>query len=282
MRMVQPEIPLDGFLKTIWEHKREYVVNARGKVSLATLQQQFANVLPARNISQALRGGQPGSLKVIAEVKRASPSKGSLRPGIVAGELAKSYEHGGAAAVSVLTDETYFMGRLEDLREVKSRVSLPVLRKDFLIDPYQIAEAKAFGADACLLIAALLGPGRLTEMVQAAVEFGVQPLIELHEEKELEWVANALADSRPPSEDWIPVLGINARNLSTLKVDLDHVLRLGRSLPADAVKVAESGIKTSDDALRIARSGFDAILVGEALVKASDPGAEIHRLLEEL
>ncbi|MBC9783123.1 indole-3-glycerol-phosphate synthase [Heliobacterium chlorum] len=278
MKDLQPEIALTGFLQTMWEIQAKRVQEGQRKVSYAELEQAIINLPTPRKFSRSLQENENSLVTIIAEVKRASPSKGPLFPDAKAGELADRYEKAGAAAISVLTEENYFLGSLEDLREVSSRATIPVMRKDFLIDPYQILEARCYGADACLLIAAFLGPTCLAEMCAAALQYELQPLIEIHGEEDLQWTLQAVEQNRKNHPQWTPVLGINARNLSTLTVDKEQVLRLGAALPRDTVKVAESGIKTREDVERAAAAGYDTILVGEALVTSPDPGEAIRQL----
>ncbi|MZP28149.1 indole-3-glycerol-phosphate synthase TrpC [Heliobacterium undosum] len=275
-----PQIPLTGFLATMWEIQADRVRKARREAGFSELARGVACMGPVLDFAGALRRQRPsGPVRVIAEVKRASPSKGPLFPEAKAGDLAARYEQAGASALSILTEEKYFLGHLDDLQEAKGQVSLPVMRKDFLIDPYQIAEARLCGADACLLIAAMLGPSRLDEMCVAALEFGITTLIEVHGEEDLAWAAEAVEKNRTRRPGWLPVVGINARNLATLQVDKEQVLRLGAALPEGVVKVAESGIRDESDARRALAAGFDAILVGEALVTAADPGKALRDLI---
>ncbi|MDD2421862.1 MAG: indole-3-glycerol phosphate synthase TrpC [Heliobacteriaceae bacterium] len=274
-----------GFLRTIREEKAQIVRAAQSRQPLAGLQAQAAVLPPARDLAGALaRSGDP-VVKVLAEVKRASPVKGPLRPGAAAGELARAYAAGGAAAISVLTDQKYFGGRLADLTAVKAAVNLPVLRKDFLISSYQVWEARAYGADGCLLIAGLLGPAELTVMCLTALAAGVQPLIEVHGDAELPWALRTIAQGRQGYPAWRPILGFNARDLVRLKVRPEQVRDLAAALPPDVapglVKVAASGIKSAADAARLAAAGFDAVLVGEALVTAPDPAKAVRCLRGE-
>ncbi|MBM7865446.1 indole-3-glycerol-phosphate synthase TrpC [Heliobacterium gestii] len=273
-----PEVALTGFLQTMWEIQAERVQMARREVAFSELARGVASMGPVLDFAGALRRSS-GPVRVIAEVKRASPSKGPLFPGAKAGDLAARYEQAGASALSILTEERYFSGHLDDLQEAKARVGLPVMRKDFLIDPYQVLEARVCGADACLLIAAMLGPSLLAEMCAVALEYGIHTLIEVHGEEDLAWAVEAVAKNRSRRPEWLPVVGINARNLATLTVDKEQVLRLGAALPEDVVKVAESGIRDAGDARRALEAGFDAILVGEALVTAVDPGKALRELI---
>lgn len=205
---------------------------------------------------------------VIAEIKRRSPSKGDLNPGIDAAQWARLYEENGAAAVSVLTDEKYFGGSLKDLKAARGACGLPLLRKDFLVDPYQVLEAYLAGADAVLLIAEALPKKDLCALYKSAREAGLDVLLELHGEEEIE-KAGALPEA---------VVGINNRDLKTFRVDLNTTIRLATSLKGRVV-VSESGIRNSDDLARLRAAGVDAILVGESLVTSPDPADTLRELV---
>ena len=215
----------------------------------------------------ALRGGRPR--RVIAECKRRSPSRGVLRAGYDPVALSRAYERAGAAAVSVLTEPTFFDGAPDHLRDVRAAVSLPLLRKDFIVDRYQLLEARAWGADAALLIVAALTQDELGTLVREADALGLATLVEVHDEAEL---ARALdAGAR--------IIGVNNRNLRTLGVDTGRSEQLARRIPAGVIAVAESGLGRRDDLDRLARAGYAAFLVGEQLVTASDPAAALAELL---
>ncbi|QGG47726.1 indole-3-glycerol phosphate synthase TrpC [Heliorestis convoluta] len=276
--MAQPQVTLEGFLQRVWDCKQKELAEAKAKVSFKDLENEVVNVPAPLDLAQALRNkGNP--MKVIAEIKRASPSKGLLHGSLQAPVMAKTYEQAGAAAISVLTEEKYFQGSLQDLRDVRNQVNIPLLRKDFLSDPYQIVEARVAGADAVLLIAAFLGPALLTEMVQAALHYKVQPLIEIHDSHEIAWVNEAITSGQKTDRQWQPIVGINARNLQSLVVDKEQVLELGKQLPQDLIKVAESGLKEPEEVLKAKQAGFDAILVGEALVTADYAGTALRNLV---
>ena len=219
-----------------------------------------------RSFEEALR--RPG-LSVIAEVKRQSPSRGLLRAELCAAAVARDYEAHGAACLSVLTDRTFFGGSARDLIEARHSVALPVLRKDFLIDPSQVRESAEMGADAVLLIARILDRARLTEMLAASTELRLDCLVEVHSEAELD---DAL-------ETGARIIGVNSRDLDSFEVDLARGLRLRRRIPPDRLAVAESGIRNRNDVLTVDQAGFDAMLVGEALVIADDPGARLSVML---
>ncbi|KAB2954635.1 indole-3-glycerol-phosphate synthase [Heliorestis acidaminivorans] len=276
--MAQPPVPLQGFLQTIWDCKQQELFEAKNKISYIDLEQQLPYLSMPLDLAKALESHN-GPIKVIAEVKRASPSKGLLHGELVAPEIARIYEEAGASAISVLTEEKYFRGSLQDLRDVRPKVKIPLLRKDFLSDPYQILEARVAGADGALLIAAFLGPTLLQEMIHGALEFNIQPLIEIHDAYEIEWVIDAIESNQKRAKNWTPIVGINARNLQTLVVDKEQVLQLAAELPREAIKVAESGLKEPQEVFRAKDVGFDAILVGEALVTAPHPGAALADLV---
>ena len=204
----------------------------------------------------------PG-VSVIAEVKRRSPSKGELAPELVPGTLAAAYEAAGAAAISVLTDAAYFGGSPDDIAEVRATSRLPLLRKDFTVDARDVCDARLMGADAVLLIVAALSDAELVRYRQVAAELGLSVLAEVHDEAELGRAIDAGAD----------LVGVNQRDLRTFAVDDTLARRLAPRLPDDVVKVAESGIRDSSDVAELADAGYDAVLVGEALVMAADPGA---------
>ncbi|MCB9762998.1 MAG: indole-3-glycerol phosphate synthase TrpC [Alphaproteobacteria bacterium] len=222
---------------------------------------------PARSLHAALKA--PG-LQAIAEVKRRSPSRGLIREGADAADIARSYAAAGAAAISVLTDGPHFGGSLDDLQAVRAAVDIPVLRKDFLIDPLQVAEARAAGADAVLLIVAMLADEVLQELLDATRVLGMEALVETHTAAE---VARALACGAR-------IIGVNNRDLVSLEVDLAHGEAVLPGLPPQVARVAESGIRGPADRRRMEAAGADAILVGTALMGAADPGVALRGLLE--
>jgi indole-3-glycerol phosphate synthase len=243
----------------------EVAQNRRAK-PLHTLRADLARAAPPRELATVLRA--PG-VSLIAEIKRASPSKGPLRPDLNPQSLAQTYEANGASAISVLTDHRFFRGSLADLRVVRRSVNLPILRKEFVLDPYQVYEARAAGADAVLLIVAALSDTQLESLYTCICDLGMTPLVEVHEEGELR---RALALTPQ-------VVGINNRDLTTFRVNLETTERLRSIVPGEIVVVAESGIHNADDVDRLADCGVDAMLVGESLVRAHDVGAQMQRLL---
>lgn len=219
-----------------------------------------------RSLRAALGGAGPS---VIAECKKASPSAGVLRADLDPVWLARAYEAAGAAAISVVTEPDHFLGDPRWLPEVRRAVSLPVLRKDFIVDRRQLEQAAVLGADAVLLIQRILTPGRLAELLAAAEELGLEVLLELFVDE----------DPAPAVASGAPIIGVNARDLATFEVRLDRVVELAAKLPRDRVRVAESGIHGADDLRRLQAAGYDGFLVGEHLVRAADPGAALRALL---
>jgi indole-3-glycerol phosphate synthase len=222
-----------------------------------------------RPFAQAL--ADPGRINVIGEFKRRSPSKGSIREDLHPVSVAQAYEVAGAKAISVLTDEPFFGGRLQDLQEARSATLLPTLRKDFIVDAYQVREAWVAGADAVLLIAAVLDDRELRELQGDAAEHGLDALVEVHDGCELRRALDAGAT----------LIGVNNRDLRTMEVRLETSLELGPSIPDDVVAVAESGITCGADVRRLRDAGYDAFLVGEHLMRAQEPGRALEQLLRE-
>lgn len=256
-------------LRKIIERKQEEVVERSARLPLAQLQARLADASPPRGFAAALRTrADAGRPAVIAEIKKASPSKGVLRPDFRPADIARSYAAAGATCLSVLTDQDFFQGRDQDLQDARSACDLPVLRKDFVIDPYQLFEARALGADAALLILACLDDGPLQQLAEAAARLGLDVLLEVHDEAELE---RALRLSTP-------LIGVNNRNLRTFEVSLDTTLKLRERIPADRLVVTESGVSTPDQVRRLRAHGVGAFLVGEAFMRADDPGARLAEL----
>ena len=260
---------MSDILKKILARKIEEVRERSALVSLRELSARAADAPAARGFLAALEAKiDAGSAGVIAEVKKASPSKGVMRPDFRPDEIACSYAAGGAACLSVLTEVDFFQGADEYLRAARAACTLPVLRKDFTIDPYQIYEARTLGADCILLIVAALGDAALLEFTALAHELGMDVLIEAHDGDELE---RALAT---PAQ----LVGINNRDLRTFETSLDTTLNLRTRVPADRLLVTESGIATRADVARMRAHGVHAFLVGETFMRADDPGAELRRL----
>ncbi|HZO88950.1 MAG TPA: indole-3-glycerol phosphate synthase TrpC [Chthonomonadaceae bacterium] len=258
-----------SMLSEILATKRTEVTRQREKVSLEFLQERLIDAPPTRDFRAALVSA-PGTA-LIAEVKKASPSKGVIRADFDPLEIARTYAENGAACLSVLTDETYFQGKLQYLREIRRIVSVPLLRKDFIVDPWQILESRAAGADAILLIVAALTPGDLRYFLKIARQYDLAALVEVHDREEMEEALNAGAD----------LIGINNRDLHTFRTTLDTTLDLVSALPPEPNRliVSESGIFTRADVERLQAAGVDAVLVGEALISAPDIGAKVRELL---
>ena len=232
----------------------------RQRVSLDTLRRAAEKAGPPRPFAAAL--SRPGRVNVIAEHKRRSPSRGAIREDLAPADVARRYEAAGAAALSVLTEGPHFGGSLEHLVRARLATALPVLRKDFVVDPWQVWESRAAGADAVLLIVAALADAELRALLAAARAAGTEALVEVHDAVELD---RALAAGAR-------VVGVNNRDLRTLQVTLETALSLAEAIPEDVVAVAESGIRSGADARRLRGAGFDALLVGEHLMAAEDPG----------
>ena len=260
---------MSDILKRILAVKAEEIARARGEVGESSLRQLAAAAPAPRDFAGALRARMDtGAAAVIAEVKKASPSRGVLRADFRPAEIAASYQQGGAACLSVLTDREFFQGSPDFLRAARSACELPVLRKDFLIDPYQVVEARAMGADAILLIVAALSLDQMREMEALASELGMAVLVESHDAGELDRALQLAT----------PLIGINNRNLRTFEVSLDTTIDQLESIPAGRTVITESGILTRSDVARMRRHGVDAFLVGEAFMRADDPGGELRAL----
>lgn len=254
-------------LENITAAKRREIAERRSRTPEPELRRRLADAPPVRDFFAALAADGP--IRLIAEVKKASPSAGVIRADFDPVAIAGAYADHGASCISVLTDEPYFQGRLDHLAQVRAAVPLPVLRKDFILDSYQVLEARAAGADAVLLIAECLDDCNLRKLHHEIIDLGMTPLVELYEPANLTRVLEAGA----------ALIGVNNRDLHTFTVDLEHSLRLRREIPDDRVLVSESGIKTRQDVERLQAAGVDAILVGETLMRERDIGAAVDRLL---
>ncbi len=266
-----PETILDRILET----KRREVGALHARSSRDELRAAAAAAPRPRNFFTAVTGRPRGRMNLIAEVKKASPSAGVIRADFDPVAIAKQYEAGGASAISVLTDETYFQGSLEYLRAVRAAVDLPVLRKDFLIDACQLYEARAAGADAVLLIAAALPKGQLMDLMILSAELKMTALVEVHGAEELLGVRSMIGF---PHRSY-SLLGINNRDLATFHVDLGTTLRLTELAGEGVSVVSESGIGTAADVERLAKAGVSAVLVGETLMRSRDIGAAVRELM---
>ena len=260
---------LPTILEKIIVEKHKEISRCKAEVALETLRSQAETMPPCRDFFLALKRSPTEPIRLIAEYKRASPSKGEIRADLTPTDVARAYEKGGASAMSVLTDGPFFRGSLDDLREVRKVVGLPILRKDFILGPYQLVEARAVGADAVLLIVAALSDESLAGLQKSAADLGLSVLVEVHNEEEL---GRALASGAA-------IVGINNRDLHTFKVDLETTLRLRPLIPEGIVVVGESGIHSRDDGVRLEKAGVDAMLVGEHLMVQPDSEVAVATLL---
>lgn len=254
-------------LDEIVASKRREVDDARRRMPIDELEIQASQAPPVRDFREALEG--PGPIRLIAEVKKASPSAGVIRPNFDPVGIARTYQAHGADCLSVLTDAPFFQGHLSYLARVRASVAIPILRKDFLIDEYQVVEARMAGADAVLLIAEILDDAQLSSLLARARSLGMTALVELHDEANLDRVLAAGAD----------LVGINNRDLSRFETDLELTFRLRPRVPEGVLLVSESGIRTRADVERLEAAGVDAILVGESLMRAPDIGRAVEELL---
>ena len=256
-------------LESIISGVREDLAQRRAETPLPEIVARAAAAPPALDAHAALLGGRDDAqgVRIIAEVKRSSPSKGSLADIDDPAELARKYQTGGASVISVLTEQRRFRGSLADLEAVRAAVEIPVLRKDFMVDEYQFYEARAHGADLVLLIVAALDDGQLRQFLSLTRDLGMHALVEAHTEEEIARAVALGAD----------IVGVNVRNLKTLEVDPAHYGAMERHLPDGVVRVAESGVAGPEGVADYARRGADAVLVGEALVKNGDPAEELRR-----
>jgi indole-3-glycerol phosphate synthase len=262
---------MSDVLRRILDAKRAEVAAAQRAVSQREIESRARAAAPARDFVGAIRAKRAaGNAAVIAEIKRASPSKGLLRADFDPGAIARAYEAAGAACLSVLTDAPFFQGAPEHLVAAREACALPALRKDFMVDPYQVFEARALGADCILLIVAALAPAEMSALEALALELGMAVLAEVHDAAELE---RALALKTP-------LIGINNRDLRTFETRLETTLELLPRIPADRIVVTESGIGTPADVVRLRARGVGAFLVGEAFMRAPDPGAALSEMFD--
>lgn len=255
-----------NFLETILDHKKIEVETRKRECSVRMLRERIERAAPPRSFAEAL--SQEG-LAVIAEIKKASPSAGVIREDFDPVAIAKSYVEAGANAISLLTDEKYFQGSLDYIEQVRPYVPIPILRKDFLLDPYQLLEARAFGADAVLLIVAALDQETLRHLRAQAEELGLDTLVEVHSKEEMRRAIDAGAN----------IIGINNRNLETFRIDLATTEQIAPLAPSGTILVGESGLHTSDDIQRMIRAGVDAVLVGTHFMKRPNPGTALQEFL---
>lgn len=257
---------MNSILKKIVDHKLEEIERAKERIAFDELAERAKNAPPVRDFAAALR--KPG-VRLIAEVKKASPSAGVIREDFDPVRIARAYESAGAACISVLTDEHFFQGHLDFLVQVRSGVGIPVLRKDFVLDEYQVVEARVAGADAVLLIAECLEGEQLQRLHQTIVAQGMTPLVEFYDADN----CNSVLACNPV------LVGVNNRNLNTFQTDISHSIRLRDRVPGDIVFVSESGIDTHDDVKRLQDADVDAMLVGESLMRAEHIEEAVRRLL---
>ena len=256
-------------LQRIVERKAEEVAQRAAQLPLSSLMEQLVHASPARGFVEAMRRRlAAGQAAVIAEVKKASPSKGVIRADFDPAQIARSYEQGGAACLSVLTDIDFFQGADAYLQQARAACSLPVLRKDFIIDPYQVYEARVLGADCILLIAAVLDDQQLQQLSALATELGMDVLVEVHDAEELQRTLPL----------GLPLVGINNRNLRTFATSLQTTLELLAQIPADRIVVTESGIHATEDVAMMRTHGVHSFLVGEAFMRAAEPGERLAEL----
>ena len=262
---------MSDILNKIIAVKREEVAAAIERKPLAAMRADAESRVLTRDFVGALRAKiAAGKPAVIAEIKKASPSKGVLRADFIPADIAQSYAEFGAACLSVLTDETFFQGSIDYLKQARASCSLPVLRKDFIIDAYQVYESRAMGADCILLIAACLDDAQMTAFEAIAMSLDMAVLVEVHDEVELERALKLRT----------PLIGVNNRNLNTFEVSLDTTLRLMGKVPADRLLVTESGISSLEDVRRLRDAKINVFLVGEVFMRADDPGAALGQLFD--
>ncbi|TXI50472.1 MAG: indole-3-glycerol phosphate synthase TrpC [Lysobacter sp.] len=266
--------PRADILQRILDRKAEEVAERAARVPIEVVRERAAAASPPRGFVAAIEAKRAaGAPAVIAEIKKASPSKGVIREDFDPAAIARSYEAAGAACLSVLTDVDFFQGADAYLQQAREVCALPVLRKDFAIDAYQVVEARALGADCVLLIAAALDDERLSSLHAEAMALGMDVLVEVHDAAELQRALRL-----PPMRGRAPLIGVNNRNLRTFEVSLATTLSLKYAVPADRILVTESGIATRDDVDWLLAAGVDVFLVGESFMRDDDPGAALRRL----
>ncbi len=266
---------MNNILQQIVADKRIEVERQKSQTPHADVVAEARSTNPPRDFKAALTQPTPAGIHLIAEIKRKSPSAGVIRDSFDPARIAEVYQSAGASAISILTDEKYFDGRLEYIDEVRKVTDLPLLRKDFTIDAYQIAQARVAGADAILLIAEVLSPVEIAEFANIAADFGLSALVEAHNEKELQGVLDVFAASFPANV----IIGINNRDLTIQKTDIATTAQLAKMLDASMTIVSESGIHTRDDVINVQQAGAQAILVGESILKAEDINGKVNELL---
>ncbi|MBI5561807.1 MAG: indole-3-glycerol phosphate synthase TrpC [Deltaproteobacteria bacterium] len=258
----------DTILDEIIKYKKADVEKLKSYITIDRHKAKIATMNAPRDFAWALREDGSGKIRIIAEVKKASPSKGVMREHFMPYEMAREYQIGGASAISVLTEEKHFLGKLDYLVSIKIYTRLPILRKDFIFDDYQIYESRASGADAILLIAAILEKQQLADLMGRATELGMYTLVEVHNEEEMEAALDVDAK----------IIGVNNRGLKTMKTDIETTIRLAPYVPEDKILVSESGISSFDDIVRLRKNGVNAFLIGEALIKERELAKKLREL----
>lgn len=261
---------MSSILEKIVQHKHQEIEQAKRTRPLEELRRMVENsTMPLDFLGALTMNEQAGQVSLIAEVKKASPSKGVIRKDFEPLKIAEAYAANGASCISVLTDEAFFQGSLEYLKQIRNGVDLPLLRKDFILDEYQVWEARAAGADAVLLIAECLEPRQMQRLHRQVTGLGMVALVELYDSKNIP----AVLDCDPK------LVGVNNRDLNTFEIDLEHSIRVKQDLPPEIAMVSESGIFTHQDVLLMAENNIDAILVGESLMRSDDIGAAVRQLM---
>ena len=253
-------------LGKIVSYKKKRIAEKKEKIPLAKLKNRIDDLPPARDFKSAI--SLPGKISIICEIKKASPSGGLICKEFHPKKIARTYEKNGAAAISVLTEDKYFQGDILHLFSVKQSVNIPLLRKDFIIDEYQLYESRAFGADAVLLIASILDGKQIGEFIKISKDIGMETLLEVHCEEDLEKVLSTPAE----------IIGINNRNLKDFTVDLNITKDLRKKIPPEKIVISESGIKTREDVLLLKNTGINAILIGQILLESEDIGKKLEEL----
>ncbi len=256
-------------LDDIVEKVLSRLVERKSRVSAQNLKDRLQDVGPACSFLDRIRREENEHIRVIAEVKKASPSKGVIRHDFDPVKIAEEFEKNGASAISVLTEEDYFLGRPDFLERIRETVEIPLLRKDFILEPYQVVESRVLGADAYLLIVSLLSVELLEALILQGEELGMTALVEVHSEEELERALHSPAR----------IIGINNRDLKTFTTDIEQTFRLVEKIPEGKIVVSESGIQSSGDLEKLENAGVDAVLVGEALMRSRQPGKKLRELL---
>jgi len=261
---------MNDFLEKIISERLLAINEAKKTIPTADLRERAISRRPERSLLAALRSAPKGRANIIAEMKRASPSEGTLRPDLEPKKLAREYAKAGAAAISVLTEPKYFLGKDQDITDVRRAVKIPILRKDFTVDPWQVYQSALFGADVILLIAAALDLPLLNKLYMAACEARLETIIEVHTLPELK---TALQFEKA-------IVGVNSRNLKTLKTDLGIAMELAKHIPKRRIAIAESGIRNRSDIERLTEAGYRGFLIGTSLLKAESPGAALKNLMD--